>query len=65
MNWHAAKKHCESDGAQLARVGNAWSQAHIDLLALKGRLWIGMNKMEVQARKHLKLHIANTTNLCM
>ncbi len=65
MSWDAARKHCNEDGALLARVGNELVNAYIELLALKGRLWIGINKMEVQGRKPLELHIANTTNLCM
>ncbi|XP_049454404.1 macrophage mannose receptor 1-like [Epinephelus fuscoguttatus] len=48
MNWYAAKKHCEDDGAKLANVRNPWSQIYIELMALnlKANLWIGLNKME-------------------
>ncbi|XP_075954227.1 macrophage mannose receptor 1-like [Anarhichas minor] len=48
MNWNAAKKHCESDGAKLASLRNQWSQTYAEQLALnvKGPVWIGMNKME-------------------
>uniref|UniRef100_A0A8C3ALH3 Mannose receptor, C type 1b n=1 Tax=Cyclopterus lumpus TaxID=8103 RepID=A0A8C3ALH3_CYCLU len=48
MNWDAAKKHCESDGAKLASVRNEWAQVYVELLAVnaKGPMWIGMNKKE-------------------
>lgn len=65
MTWDAAKKHCEGDGASLASLRNVWAQNYIELMALKAPLWIGINKMEVQGRKTLKLHIDNTTNLCL
>lgn len=59
MNWDAAKMHWESDGAKLASLRNQWSQAYVELLGLnvKGPMWIGINKMEVQDRKLLKLKI--------
>lgn len=64
MTWDAAKKHCEGDGAKLASLRNEWSQAYIELLALKAPLWIGINKMEVQM-EYFKLHTENTTcNFC-
>ncbi|XP_069548054.1 macrophage mannose receptor 1-like [Brachyistius frenatus] len=46
MNWDAAKKHCESDGANLASLRNEWTQAYVELLALnlKAPLWLGLNK---------------------
>lgn len=48
MNWDAAKKNCERDGAKLASLRNDWSQTYAELLALnnKGPMWIGMNKNE-------------------
>ncbi|XP_034742576.1 macrophage mannose receptor 1-like [Etheostoma cragini] len=48
MNWDAAKKHCEGDGAKLASLRNEWYQAYVELLALNlnAPLWIGLNKME-------------------
>uniref|UniRef100_A0A8D0CMM9 Mannose receptor, C type 1b n=1 Tax=Sander lucioperca TaxID=283035 RepID=A0A8D0CMM9_SANLU len=57
MDWDEAKKHCEGDGAKLASLRNEWSQAYVELLVLKlnAPLWIGLNKMEVQGRKPLKL----------
>ncbi|XP_033960954.1 macrophage mannose receptor 1-like isoform X3 [Pseudochaenichthys georgianus] len=46
MSWDAAKQHCERDGATLASLRNEWSQAYVELMALKlnASLWIGMNK---------------------
>ncbi|KAI9544497.1 hypothetical protein NQZ68_001370 [Dissostichus eleginoides] len=46
MSWDAAKQHCERDGAKLASLRNEWSQAYVELMALKlnASLWIGMNK---------------------
>lgn len=50
MRWEQAKQHCEGDGAQLISLRNGWSQAYVELLAvkLKTPLWIGLNKMQVQ-----------------
>ncbi|KAF3858067.1 hypothetical protein F7725_011268 [Dissostichus mawsoni] len=49
MSWDAAKQHCERDGAKLASLRNEWSQAYVELMALKlnASLWIGMNKNQV------------------
>ncbi|XP_054452124.1 macrophage mannose receptor 1-like [Anoplopoma fimbria] len=48
MNWDAAQKHCESEGAKLASLRNQWSLNYAELLALtvKSPVWIGLNKME-------------------
>lgn len=66
MTWDAAKKNCERDGAQLANPRNQWSQNFVELLALqvKGAVWIGMNKLEVQHTKPVKLKILNNM-LCI
>ncbi|XP_015253776.1 PREDICTED: macrophage mannose receptor 1-like [Cyprinodon variegatus] len=46
MNWDAAQKNCEADGAKLASIRTEWTQAYIELLALNLNrpLWIGLNK---------------------
>ncbi|XP_026229722.1 macrophage mannose receptor 1-like isoform X2 [Anabas testudineus] len=46
MNWDAARKHCENNGANLASIRNEWSQLYLELIALKRQtpLWIGLNK---------------------
>ncbi|KAG8014276.1 Macrophage mannose receptor 1 [Nibea albiflora] len=48
MNWYAARKYCEGEGAKLASMRNKWSQIYMEMLALKlnSSLWIGMNKNE-------------------
>lgn len=49
MNWDAAKKYCENEGANLASLRNQWTHAYVELLALnlKAPLWIGLNKQQV------------------
>ncbi|XP_027145353.1 macrophage mannose receptor 1 isoform X2 [Larimichthys crocea] len=46
MNWYAARKYCEGEGAKLASMRNKWSQIYIEMLALKlnSSVWIGINK---------------------
>ncbi|KAM6919049.1 macrophage mannose receptor 1-like [Xenentodon cancila] len=46
MSWYAAKKNCESDGANLASLRTKWAQAYTESLALKlnSPVWIGLNK---------------------
>uniref|UniRef100_A0AAQ6IMQ9 Mannose receptor, C type 1b n=1 Tax=Anabas testudineus TaxID=64144 RepID=A0AAQ6IMQ9_ANATE len=48
MNWDAAKKYCENEGANLASLRNQWTHAYVELLALnlKAPLWIGLNKQQ-------------------
>ncbi|XP_070700691.1 macrophage mannose receptor 1-like [Pempheris klunzingeri] len=48
MNWDAARKHCEDDGATLASLRNEWTHFYVELLALnlKVPLWIGLNKAQ-------------------
>uniref|UniRef100_A0AAQ5XYV6 Mannose receptor, C type 1b n=1 Tax=Amphiprion ocellaris TaxID=80972 RepID=A0AAQ5XYV6_AMPOC len=48
MDWDAAKKNCDGDGANLASLRNEWMQVYVELLAfsLKAPLWIGLNKMQ-------------------
>ncbi|XP_074544941.1 macrophage mannose receptor 1-like [Halichoeres trimaculatus] len=46
MTWYNARKHCQSEGASLASVRNSWSKAYIELIALNGPVWIGLNTRE-------------------
>uniref|UniRef100_A0A7N9AS74 Mannose receptor, C type 1b n=1 Tax=Mastacembelus armatus TaxID=205130 RepID=A0A7N9AS74_9TELE len=48
MNWDAARKNCEDDGAQLASLRNDWSLIYAELMALnlQSPLWIGLNKKQ-------------------
>lgn len=50
LTWDQAKKHCESEKANLASLRNEWTHAHVELLAatLQTPLWIGLNKVQVQ-----------------
>ncbi|XP_039998644.1 macrophage mannose receptor 1-like [Xiphias gladius] len=50
MNWDAALKHCQSDGANLASLRNEWSQVYVELMALNlnAGLWIGLNKKQTR-----------------
>lgn len=51
MNWDAAQKYCEDNGANLASLRNRWTHAYVELLALniKAPLWIGLNKQQVKS----------------
>ncbi|KAM3850436.1 macrophage mannose receptor 1-like [Diretmus argenteus] len=48
MSWYEAQKHCEDDSAQLASLRNRWTQAYVELQAMKleAPLWLGLNKKE-------------------
>ncbi|KAM8849999.1 macrophage mannose receptor 1-like isoform 1-T1 [Spinachia spinachia] len=46
LSWSDARKQCQEDNADLASLTNDWTQAHVELLAMKLKLplWIGVNK---------------------
>uniref|UniRef100_A0A3Q3K3C2 Mannose receptor, C type 1b n=1 Tax=Monopterus albus TaxID=43700 RepID=A0A3Q3K3C2_MONAL len=48
MTWEAARKNCETDGANLASLRNEWSKLYVELMALNLQtpLWIGLNKLQ-------------------
>ncbi|KAM3850433.1 macrophage mannose receptor 1-like [Diretmus argenteus] len=48
MSWYEARKHCEANSAKLASLRNEWTQAYVELQAVKleAPLWIGLNKNE-------------------
>ncbi|XP_047445392.1 macrophage mannose receptor 1-like [Mugil cephalus] len=46
MNWYAAQKNCEYDGANLASLRTEGAQVYVELMALdlKAPMWIGLNR---------------------
>uniref|UniRef100_UPI0037E74650 macrophage mannose receptor 1-like n=1 Tax=Semicossyphus pulcher TaxID=241346 RepID=UPI0037E74650 len=48
LTWDEARKHCESEKANLANLRREQTQAYVDLLSmnLKAPLWIGLNKQQ-------------------
>nr|XP_040027916.1 macrophage mannose receptor 1-like [Gasterosteus aculeatus aculeatus] len=48
LTWYDARKHCQGDKSDLASLRNDWTQAYVELLAMKLKvpLWIGLNKQE-------------------
>uniref|UniRef100_A0AAQ4RAS3 Mannose receptor, C type 1b n=1 Tax=Gasterosteus aculeatus aculeatus TaxID=481459 RepID=A0AAQ4RAS3_GASAC len=46
LTWYDARKHCQGDKSDLASLRNDWTQAYVELLAMKLKvpLWIGLNK---------------------
>uniref|UniRef100_A0A669D8Q0 Mannose receptor, C type 1b n=2 Tax=Oreochromis niloticus TaxID=8128 RepID=A0A669D8Q0_ORENI len=48
LTWDDAQKRCKADKANLASLRNDWTQAYVELLAIKLNtpLWIGLNKQQ-------------------
>uniref|UniRef100_A0AAX7VPN3 Mannose receptor, C type 1b n=1 Tax=Astatotilapia calliptera TaxID=8154 RepID=A0AAX7VPN3_ASTCA len=48
LTWDDAQKRCNAEKANLASLRNDWTQAYVELLAIKlnSPLWIGLNKQQ-------------------
>lgn len=57
LTWDDAQKRCNAEKANLASLRNDWTQAYVELLAIKlnSPLWIGLNKQQVQGCNYPKL----------
>ncbi|XP_017569678.1 macrophage mannose receptor 1-like isoform X2 [Pygocentrus nattereri] len=54
LTWQEAELYCEAEGAKLASIRDAFTEAYIDLQTYKLRqpLWIGLNSLETDGYFH-------------